>query len=448
MSDFFRILENAFPDECALIVDDESWTYQKLSNLYSKTLEFLDSKQISGKTVALNSNFSAHSLITLLALWRLNCIVALRGPEGENENLEEDSVLPCSVKLSFDESKILIYYELKKESKEHEFVELLKQTHSPGLVIYTSGTMNKPKAVLHDVNKLSKRYSQQNRKFVTLLTMDFNRIGGLDLIFRTLMGKGTLVVPKNRRPVTILEALINHHVQVLPGTATLFRNILLSGEDVVFEHDDLKYIVYGAEFMPQYLLNLLKTKFPKAKVIQTYGSTELGTLRTVREGNDSQWIKLSSEGTQFRVNQGLLEIKSKESMVGYLNAESPFTKDGWYKTGDLAEQIGQQFRIIGRRDDLINVGGNKVSPLEVEEVIQSIDGVYDATVSGVANSILGQIVVAKVETYLLDKISPDYIRKFCAEKLPPHAIPMKFTICLPEIAENKVKKSRLMTDQI
>jgi len=443
LSDFFRIFENSHPDECALIVDGKLWSYQQLSDLYSKTLEFLNKNQISGKTVNLNSKFSAEGITALLALWSLNCVVSLSTLENEKIDSEINLVLPGSIQLIFYKSDIKILHDFQIMTREHEFIEQLKKNNSPGLVIYTSGTMNKPKAVLHDVTKLSKRYTQQNRKFVTLLTMDFDRIGGLDLVFRTLMGNGTVIVPKNRRPGTILDALNRYHVQVLPGTATLFRSILLSGKDFDCEFDDLKYIVYGAEFMPQYLLNLLKIKFPKAEIMQTYGSTELGTLRTVRHGDDCQWLKLSSEGTEFRVNEGMLEIKSKESMVGYLNAESPFTKDGWYKTGDLVERIGQRFRIIGRRDDLINVGGNKVSPLEVEEVIQRIDGVYDATVYGVPNSILGQIVGAKIETYSLGKISPEDIRKFCAERLPRHAIPMKIKISLPEKVENKMKKTRL-----
>lgn len=441
------MFENPHPDECALIVSEKSWTYRQLGDLYSKTLDILNNKQISSKTVLLNSEFSAEGITTLLALWRLNCVVSLNVQKNEKVVSDNGLMLPGSIQLSFDKSGMKIIDELNKVIEEHEFIELLKQNHSPGLVIYTSGTMNKPKAVLHDVSKLSKRYTGQNRSFVTLLTMDFDRIGGLDLIFRTLMGRGTLIVPKNRRPQTVLEALKNHHVQVLPGSATLFRSILMSGEDFDCEFSDLKYIVFGAEFMPQYILNLLKSKFPKAKILQTYGSTELGTLRTVRNGDDCQWLKISSESAEFRINEGMLEIKSKESMVGYLNAESPFTMDGWYKTGDLAEQNGQLFRIIGRRDDLINVGGHKVSPLEVEEVIQEIDGVYDATVYGVPNSILGQVVGAKIETYSMGKISHEDVRKFCAERLPRHAIPMKIEISLPEKAESKLKKTRLNGDQ-
>ena len=446
MSDFFRIFENTNSDEYALIVDEKSWTYGQIDELYEKTLEFFSRNQILGKTVNLTTNFSAQGLTALLALWRLNCVVSITVPRNEREDSVRRAVLPNSVQITFDNNEINIFEDFKKVVKEHELIEQLKRSHAPGLVIYTSGTTSEPKAVLHDVTKFSRRYAQRNRRFVTLLTMDFDRIGGLDLIFRTLMGKGTLVFPIDRKPATIVEALKKHNVQVLPGTATLFRKILMSGEDINGEFSQLKYIVYGAEFMPKILLNLLIMRFPKAKIMQTYGSTELGTLRTSQDSDDGQWLKLSSENTLFRVNEGMLEIKSQESMVGYLNAESPFTNDGWYKTGDLAEQIGQRFRIIGRRDDLINVGGNKVSPLEVENVIQQIKGVYDVTVYGVQNSILGQTVTAKIETHSLNDVNPDDVKKICAENLPRYAIPMKIIISLPDKSENNLKKIRFKGD--
>ena len=112
----------------------------------------------------------------------------------------------------------------------------------------------------------------------------------------------------------------------------------------------------------------------------------------------------------------------------------------------MAEQIGQRFRIIGRRDDLINVGGNKISPLEVENVIQQIKGVYDVTVYGVQNSILGQTVTAKIETHSLNDVNPDDVRKICAENLPRYAIPMKIIISLPDKSENNLKKIRFKGD--
>ena len=92
---------------------------------------------------------------------------------------------------------------------------------------------------------------------------------------------------------------------------------------------------------------------------------------------------------------GLLEIKAQSAMLGYLNAPSPFTEDGWFITGDAVEVDGEYFRILGRQSEMINVGGEKVYPAEVESVLQLMDGVEEVMVNGEENAITGQIVRAK-----------------------------------------------------
>ena len=93
------------------------------------------------------------------------------------------------------------------------------------------------------------------------------------------------------------------------------------------------------------------------------------------------------------MREGLLEIRAESSMLGYLNAPSPFTDDGWFMTGDAVEQQGEYFRILGRASDLINVGGRKVYPAEVEAVIAEVENVKDVSVAGEAHPFTGQVVV-------------------------------------------------------
>jgi len=103
-------------------------------------------------------------------------------------------------------------------------------------------------------------------------------------------------------------------------------------------------------------------------------------------------MKIGGEGFQTRIVDGLLEIKAESAMLGYLNHESPFTEDGWFKTGDAVEVDGEYIRILGRKSEIINVGGEKVYPAEVESVILQMDGVEDAIVTGAENPIIGKIV--------------------------------------------------------
>jgi long-chain acyl-CoA synthetase len=148
--------------------------------------------------------------------------------------------------------------------------------------------------------------------------------------------------------------------------------------------------------MSESTLKRLKIIFPEAKLLQTYGLIELGVMRSKSEKDDSLWVKVGGEGYTTRVVDGLLEIKAKSAMLGYLNAPSPFTEDGWFKTGDAVEMKGEYIKILGRKSELINVGGGKVYPQEVEGVIQEMENAVDVTVCGEKNSVLGNIFCAKL----------------------------------------------------
>src|SRR5439155_1572503 len=103
------------------------------------------------------------------------------------------------------------------------------------------------------------------------------------------------------------------------------------------------------------------------------------------------------DGFETRVVDGMLQIRARSAMLGYLNAPSPFTSDGWLPTGDAVDVDGEYLRIRGRHSEIINVGGEKVYPAEVESVLQSMEGVKDVTVGSEPNPISGQIVTARVK---------------------------------------------------
>jgi acyl-CoA synthetase (AMP-forming)/AMP-acid ligase II len=141
-------------------------------------------------------------------------------------------------------------------------------------------------------------------------------------------------------------------------------------------------------------------------------------------------VKVGGEGFETRIVDGMLQIKAQSAMLGYLNAPSPFTDDGWFLTNDVVEQDGEWLRILGRKSELINVGGEKVYPAEVESVIQELDNVRDVTVRGQRHAIIGQIVTARVT---LERPEPvrDFtlrLKKFCAGRLEPFKIPVKVEI--------------------
>jgi len=158
------------------------------------------------------------------------------------------------------------------------------------------------------------------------------------------------------------------------------------------------------------------------------------------------WVKLGGEGFETRVVDGILQIKAQSVMLGYLNAPSPFTEDGWFITGDEVEVDGDYFRILGRRSELINVGGEKVYPAEVESVIQQIGNVAEVTVYGEKNPITGNIVCANV--LLLEpedtKAAILRIKKYCRTNMPTFKVPVKVNIVDEEMHGERFKKMRLL----
>jgi acyl-CoA synthetase (AMP-forming)/AMP-acid ligase II len=131
-------------------------------------------------------------------------------------------------------------------------------------------------------------------------------------------------------------------------------------------------------------------------------------------------------------------------MVGYLNAPQPFDAEGWFNTEDRVEVDGDYLRILGRVSDIIIVGGQKVYPAEVEEVIVGLDGVVDATVYGEANNLLGRVVAARVE--LKSPEPPDAlrarVRAACAKQLAAYKVPVKVLIATEPLHSARMKKTR------
>jgi long-chain acyl-CoA synthetase len=221
---------------------------------------------------------------------------------------------------------------------------------------------------------------------------------------------------------------------------------LLSEAYKEFNLSSLRIISYGTEPMLPSTLQRLKTVFPGVKLQQTYGLIELGVLRS-NPNDESLWVKLGGEGYQLRVVNGLLEIKAASAMLGYLNAPSPFTEDGWFKTGDAVEVDGEYFRILGRKSELINVGGEKVYPTEIETVIQEMPNVAEVMVYGEKSPIMGMIVVAKLRLFEEEdkKELISRVKKHCRKHLASYKIPVKIIVDSEVQYGDRLKKQGYMT---
>jgi acyl-CoA synthetase (AMP-forming)/AMP-acid ligase II len=174
--------------------------------------------------------------------------------------------------------------------------------------------------------------------------------------------------------------------------------------------------------------------FPDAEIKQTYGLSELGVLRSKSEDSGSTWVRVGGPGFEVKIVDGVLWVRSESNMVGYLNAPSPFDEEGWMNTGDEVEVRGEYIRILGRRSDMINVGGQKVSPLDVESVLLQAPNVAEAVVRGAQHQLMGHVVHATVSLVEHEDLEEAVIRlrRHCLERLPRFKVPVRFDIVEPE----------------
>jgi len=178
---------------------------------------------------------------------------------------------------------------------------------------------------------------------------------------------------------------------------------------------------------------------------QTYGLIELGVLRAKSLSSDSLWVKVGGDGYDLRVVDGILQIKAESAMLGYLNAPTPITEDGYFITGDRVELNGEYMRFLGRDSELINVGGQKVFPAEVEEILLQCDLVQEAVVYGQRHPITGKIVCADVQlrTSGDEAEARRAIKRFCSERLEPFKVPVKIQFVQNGLYSDRLKRLRV-----
>lgn len=398
----------------------------------------------AGDVVALEADFSPAATAALLALFQLGAIAVPLTPVVETKKAHFRILAGAAWNIRVDDTGPLEITTLPR-GEAHPLIVHLRAAGHAGLILFSSGSTGAHKAAVHDVERLLPKYLAPRHRLRTLAFLQFDHIGGVDTLLYNLANGSCLVTVTDRSPDAVCAAVAAHRVEVLPVSPSFINLLLLSGAHHRHDLGSLRVITYGAEVMPESTLARLHAAFPEIKLLQKFGATEIGTLRSQSRASGSVWVKLGGEGCDTRIVDGLLELKAPSAMLGYLNAPSPFTADGWFKTGDAVEVDDGWLRILGRRAETINVGGEKVFPAEVEGVLQEMDGVEDVTVTGEPNAILGTIVCARVKLQRAESAG-DFRRRmveFCRNRLPAYKIPQKITVGDLATPAGRFKKMRL-----
>lgn len=395
-----------------------------------------------GNAVALVGDFSIDTVAIMMALIDAAAIsIPLTPATLRAIGNQLDEVQPSFV---IDATKPALAVERRSTGEPNDLYKIIQERKVPGLVLFTSGSTGKPKAVVHDYSKLLAKFHKRRPTMVTLNFLLFDHWGGLNTLLHSLSNSAMLVLPDSRAPDDVCTLVERHRVELLPATPSFLNMLLISGAGKRHDLSSIKVISYGAEPMPASTLKMLRDAFPTVELRQTYGMIELGVLRAKSKDDSSLWVKLGGEGYDLRVVDGVLQVKAEAAMLGYLNAPSPITPDGYFITGDMVEQDGEYLKILGRRSDLINVGGQKVYPAEVETVLLQIEGVVDASVFGEKHPLLGKIVCATIVA--AEGADEDELRKRikreCAEKLQRFMVPARINITAGSLQNHRLKRQR------
>jgi long-chain acyl-CoA synthetase len=431
-------------DRPAIVWNDREVTYGELLGMYERWLERLTAAGVTpGAVVTIAGDYSPASISCLLACLDLRCVLVPLSRESHDQHREFLEIAETDFAVEIDLQDEAVINPLPHRRR-HELLERLRAMDDAGLILFSSGSTGKPKAILHALSPMLEKFRKPRHSYRTVSFLLFDHIGGFNTLFYTLANLGCIVSPGDRSVARVCRAVARHRAELLPTSPSFLNLMLMAKAHETFDLSSLRLVTYGTEVMPERTLEAVSAVLPNVTLQQTYGLSELGILRSKSASNQSLMVKVGGEDYETKVVHGTLRIRAKCSMLGYLNHPSPFDAEGWFDTGDAVIQEGDYLRILGRHSEIINVGGQKVYPAEVEKVIAELPNVIDVAVSGESHLLLGNVVIAVVQ---VQEPVPDLelkrrIMEHCKGRLQPYMIPTKVRAVTGTLVNERFKKIR------
>jgi len=302
------------------------------------------------------------------------------------------------------------------------------------LTLYTSGTTGLPKQVTHTLRSLIRavRISQDHSENIWGFAYNPTHIAGQQVFFQALLNGNSIVNLFEASRDTVLDLIKEFHITNISATPTFYR-MLLPLHEVYFS---VRKLTSGGEKFDSRLSTELLKAFPNAKLRNIYASTEAGTILESRE----EGFTIKDESL-CRIMDGELFIH--RSLMGE-SSDIILESDVWYATGDMVEIIDEDplcFRFLQRKNEMINVGGYKVNPYEVEQVLESHPHVRQAYVYGKANPVLGNILMADIVSN--EPLTEKELRNFLSRLLQPYKVPriINFVSSIELTRSGKMKRT-------
>ncbi|HXN70063.1 MAG TPA: fatty acid--CoA ligase family protein [Bradyrhizobium sp.] len=334
-------------------------------------------------------------------------------------------------------------------------VKQAKSERATEWLMLTSGTSGVPKIVGHTLEGLTGAIvadgPARGTPPVWATFYDIRRYGGLQIFLRAIIGGGSMVLTEPGEALADHVARLNAGgVTHISGTPSHWRKLLMSGSAAGLAP---RYVRLSGEIADQAVLDGLKGAFPEASIGHAYASTEAGVGFAVNDGLEgfpASLLGQGGDGVEMKVEDGSLRIRSTRAAHAYVgrHAAALTDNDGFVDTGDMLELRGDRYHFVGRRGGIINIGGLKVHPEEVEAVINGHADVRMSRAKSRKSPITGSIVVADViladgcdvsrSGQIREEIMAD-----CRARLAPHKVPVmiKFVSALDITAAGKLART-------
>jgi acyl-coenzyme A synthetase/AMP-(fatty) acid ligase len=328
-----------------------------------------------------------------------------------------------------------------------------RASESTEWLLLTSGTSGEPKLVLHTLESLAGALPRQPtsaRPMVWSTFYDIRRYGGLQIYLRAVLSGSPLVLSSAGEPTReFLTRAAAARVTHMSGTPSHWRSALMSGDLHLISPE---YVRLSGEVADQTILDQLRVVWPHARIAHAFASTEAGVAFDVNDGLagfPAELIGNSTGGIELKIQDGTLWIRSGRTAARYIGsaAASLASADGYVDTGDMVELANGRFYFRGRRGGIINVGGLKVYPEEVESVLNADPRVRMSLVKARRNPITGALVVAEVVLSEGESIAAQDAEKVrndllnaCRRTLAAHKVPalLRFVPALELSAAGKL----------
>jgi acyl-CoA synthetase (AMP-forming)/AMP-acid ligase II len=443
MIGFFRQKIEEAGNQEAIVTADGTTTYAELLESYQQSLFWLREQNVPpGKIVSFDGDYSLKTISLFLALAANQNIIVPLSKDAHVHYGEFRGIAETEYDISLSAGTPTL--SITGRNANHQLYNELRKRQSAGLVLFSSGSTGKSKGIVQDLFLLMEKFQTPRKPLRMLIFLQLDHIGGVNSLLYSLANSGTIIVPEDRSPAKVCEAIEKFKADLLPTSPTFLNLILLSRVYENYDLSPLQLITYGTEAMPQSTLNRFSRLLPHVKMQQTYGLSEVGILRTTSRGSDSLWVKIGGKEFQTKIVNNQLWIRSKSAMLGYLNAPTPFDEEGFFDTGDLVEQDGEWLRILGRESEIINVGGFKVFPAEVESTLLEMDNVEDVVVFGEEHAFMGKIVAAKFKLKSPEplKVFKASMLEFCKSRLQKYKVPGKIYLSEEATYNERFKRMR------